>query len=158
MTENISQPLWRGHPCEKYVERLILALNTDFKLRKTPKGWIPRRSHKKYSAWMKDNNIQPPEHKHFTNAVRVLHVQYRTSTGEKRNQFSRYFAIKDEWLCNFDQMQHFVGLTTPQRSAIRTLARDNLDILHTLAVAQLYCTATRCLGKEVNDENEQEGA
>jgi len=145
---------WEGHPGEKHIERLILALNTAPAVRKAPAGWVPGHSKRKLLGWKASIGLRGSIDKPFVLAVKMMDRDYEWAQGAHKKDMSRYFAIVHEWMMNFDTMLYYTGLTVRQRCALRKLARDNDDICHTLAVAQLYCTATRCLGKEVDNEHQ----
>lgn len=150
---NPSASPWAAYPCAPHIERLITGLNTNSLLRKVPSGWIVGRSGREFSAWRDSKGLpNTGAVKAFKERVPCLKISHLDKATTKNNK-SRYGAIVYEFMCNFDMMRHFTSLTPRGRYAMRKLAGDNAEIMHTLAVAQLYCTATRHLPKESENED-----
>ena len=158
METNPAPSPWAPYPCAPYIRRLIRGLNTHQLLRRVPKEtWIVKRSFVKFKVWRKEQGIS---HGMYAGQSLKLHVpflqKHPLDRGTDTNDKSRYTAVVYEFMCNFEMMQHFTSLTNSGRAAMRKVSKGNEDIMHTLAVAQLYCTSTRHLPKE--SENEDPGA
>lgn len=143
---------WDAYPCAPYVERLITGLNSNPVLREVPREWIVGRSFKCFKAFKARNGITCTTFVARELKKRLPLLEDRRGTQKTVKKKSFYSAVVYEFMCNFEMMQHFTSLTTHGRAAMRKLSRDNEEIMHTLAVAQLYCTATRHLPKEGGEE------
>lgn len=142
---------WSTWPCAPYLERLLEGINTKPITRKPHEGWIVRRSLKRLEAWKKEQGITEN-----WKLVRYIHQQVPWLdelgiTDKQKHKRSRYTAIAYEFICNFEMMEHLTSLKPGGRNALRKLALEGSDVLHFIAVADLYYVATRHLPKETGE-------
>jgi hypothetical protein len=149
--ERIYECPWAAMPCAPYLDKLLEALKDKPVAREKRKGWIVGASLNRLQEW-RNVHHQPrtTASEYARQQVPWLKIQdvWPELGVKERDKRSRYTAVLYEFICNYEMMAHLVSLTPKGIKAMRTMARDNPELMHTIAVADLYIIATRHLPKE----------
>ena len=142
---------WAAMPCGRHLDRLLEGLKTKPIAREKREGWIVGASTARFRKWRKANgmdNTYAAEYARQEVPWLKLRDTWPALSQKEQDKRSRYIAVIYEFMSNPEVMAHFVSLKASGIKAMRKQARDNPELLHTLAVADLYCLATRHLPKE----------